>query len=31
MLCSEEELCLSENSEGIIDLGDTYKVGKKLW
>ena len=23
MLCSAEELCLSENSEGIIDLGDT--------
>ena len=28
MLCSAEELCLSENSEGIIDLGDTYEVGK---
>ena len=28
MLCSEEELCLSENSEGIIDLGDKYEVGK---
>ena len=28
MLCSEEELCLSEESEGIIDLGDTYKVGR---
>tara|TARA_B100001989_G_scaffold253131_1_gene238285 strand:+ start:4623 stop:7010 length:2388 start_codon:yes stop_codon:yes gene_type:complete len=28
MLCSEEELCLSENSAGIIDLGDTFEVGK---
>ena len=28
MLCSEAELCLSNMSEGIIELGDAYEVGK---
>ena len=30
MLCSEEELCLSDSSEGIIDLGDSYEIGKSF-
>ena len=30
MLCSEEELCISENSEGIIDLDDKHEVGKSF-
>ncbi len=28
MLCSAEELCLSDGTDGIIDLGESYKVGK---
>ncbi len=28
MLCSEEELCISENYEGIIDLDKTHKIGE---
>ena len=30
MLCSEEELCLSDESEGIIDLGNLYEIGKSF-
>ena len=28
MLCSEEELCLSDDTDGIIDLDESYKVGE---
>ena len=27
MLCSEQELCISDESAGIIDLDNTFKVG----
>ncbi|MAI02639.1 MAG: phenylalanine--tRNA ligase subunit beta [Rickettsiales bacterium] len=30
MLCSEEELGLSENKAGIIEINNKYKIGKKL-
>ena len=30
MLCSGEELCLSDDSEGIIDLKDLYEIGKSF-
>ena len=30
MLCSGEELCLSDDSEGIIELGDLYEIGKNF-
>ena len=29
MLCSEEELGLSDSSEGIIELDENYKIGDK--
>ena len=30
MLCSEEELGIDEKSTGIVELNDTYEVGKAI-